>query len=246
MRSLQSKMVRSSLKIFGKFFGITMFFFCFGFSAFSEIPAETSFSSELNLDSVCSSLSANPIMKGDFVQEKTIFALNRTLKSSGVFIFSDEGIVWKTEKPFPSVMAVSLDKVIQTRADGTKTFMDASQNQIFLSISKSLSAMFSGNKNALLENFNVDFKNQNETNEWTIFLTPKDKSVSEILKSIQVSGKMNESRAKTESENPETQKTQIAEILMTESSNDTIKYIFSNQTFPKGLTQDEKNYFVFK
>lgn len=237
-------MVRSSLKIFGKFFGIAMFFFCFGFSAFC---AETGFSSEINLDSVCRSLSSNPIMKGDFVQEKTISALNRTLKSYGVFIFSDEGIVWKTEKPFPSVMAVSLDKVVQTRADGTKTFMDASQNQIFLSISKSLSAMFSGNKNALIENFNVDFKNQNETNEWTIFLTPKDESVSEILKSIQVSGKMNESRVKTESENPaENQKTQIDEIFMTESSQDTIKYIFSNQTYPEGLTQDEKNYFAFK
>lgn len=237
-------MVRSSLKIFGKFFGILMFFFCFGFSAFC---AETSFSSEINLDSVCRSLSSNPIMKGDFVQEKTISALNRTLKSYGIFIFSDEGIVWKTEKPFPSIMAVSLDKVVQTRADGTKTFMDASQNQIFSSISKSLSAMFSGNKNALIENFNVDFKNQNETNEWTIFLTPKDESVSEILKSIQVSGKMNESRAKTESENPaENQKTQIDEILMTESSQDTIKYIFSNQTYPEGLTQDEKNYFAFK
>lgn len=238
-------MVRSSLKIYGKFFGIVMSFFCFGFSAFSEGFAETSSSSEINLDSVCRSLSSNPIMKGDFVQEKTISALNRTLKSYGVFIFSDEGIVWKTEKPFPSIMAVSLDKVVQTRADGTKTFMDASQNQIFLSISKSLSAMFSGNKNALLENFNVDFKNQNETNGWTIFLTPKDESVSQILKSIQVLGKMNGTENAVKN-SAETQKTQIDEILMTESSNDTIKYIFSNQTFPEGLTQDEKNYFAFK
>lgn len=225
-----------------KAFGIAVVFSCLSFSAFC---AETSFSSEINLDSVCRSLSSNPIMKGDFVQEKTISALNRTLKSYGVFIFSDEGIVWKTEKPFPSIMAVSLDKVVQTRADGTKTFMDASQNQIFLSISKSLSAMFSGNKNALLENFNVDFKNQNETSEWTIFLTPKDESVSGILKSIQVSGKMNGTENAVKN-SAETQKTQIDEILMTESSNDTIKYIFSNQTYPEGLTQDEKNYFAFK
>lgn len=243
MRSWQSKMIRSSLKIFGKFFGIAMFFFCFGFSAFSEGSAESSSSSEINLDSVCRSLSSHAIMKGDFVQEKTISSLNRTLKSFGTFIFSDEGIVWKTEKPFPSVMAVSLDKVVQTRADGTKTFMDASQNQIFLSISKSLSAMFSGNKNALLENFNVDFKNEKNgtenKNEWKLFLTPKDESVSQILKSIQVSGKMNE-QGESQTE------TQIDEILMTESSQDTIKYIFSNQTFPERLTQYEKNYFAFK
>lgn len=203
---------------------VAFVFACLGFFAFSL---------EVDLDSVCESLSSNPIMKGDFVQEKTIFALNRTLKSSGVFIFCDEGIVWKTEKPFPSVMAVSLDKVIQTRADGTKTFMDASQNQIFLSISKSLSAMFSGDKKTLLENFNVDFKNPDELgpeNQWMIFLSPKDESVRAFLKSIQVSGKMN----------------QIDEVLIEESSKDTIKYIFSNQTFPERLTQDEKNYFAFK
>ncbi len=227
------KMVRSYLKAIG----IAVVFSFLSFSAFSEI----------SLDSVCESLSSHAIMKGDFVQEKTISSLNRTLKSFGTFIFSDEGIVWKTEKPFPSVMAVSLDKVVQTRADGTKTFMDASQNQIFLSISKSLSAMFSGNKNALLENFNVDFKNtKNGTenkNEWTLFLTPKDESVSAILKSIQVSGKMNE---QGENQTETKTETQIDEILMTESSQDTIKYIFSNQTFPERLTQDEKNYFAFK
>ncbi|MDE5898266.1 MAG: hypothetical protein K2H09_03250, partial [Treponemataceae bacterium] len=77
-------------------------------------------------DSVCENLAKHPNMTGNFTQVKTISAANRSLKSSGTFIFSLEGIMWKTERPFPSVLAVGLTSVIQTLPDGRQTVMDAS------------------------------------------------------------------------------------------------------------------------
>ncbi len=203
---------------------IFLIFFCVvGFSTFADT---------VSLEAVCGSLSENRNMTGRFLQEKTISAVNRTLRSSGIFIFSDLGIVWKTEKPFPSVMAVGLDRVVQTLPNGKKTVMDASQNQIFTSISKSLSAMFRGDQKTLVENFSTDFSGN--SSGWTVRLVPKDLSVASILGSIEVSGKFLDSRA------------QIDGILMSESSGDSIKYIFSEQKFPEELSQDEKSYFTFR
>ena len=187
------------------------------------------FSQALTIGKVCESLSSHENMTGDFVQEKTISKVNRTLKSSGDFIFSPSGIVWKTLKPFPSTMIVELSRVIQIKADGKKNVMDASGNQIFTSISKSLCAMFSGDEKELLENFYVDFSADGD--DWTLLLNPKDKSVASVLKTIAVSGKMNGTE------------TQIDQILMTEADGETIKYNFYGQKFPEELTQDEKSFF---
>ena len=170
-------------------------------------------------------------MTGNFLQEKTISSINRTLRSSGVFIFSPMGIVWKTEKPFPSVMAVGSASVVQIMPDGRKIVTDASQNQIFTGISKSISAMFCGDEKSILENFTHDFSSSGDG--WTLLLSPKDSSVKSVISSIDVSGKM------------QGNETFIKEILITEASGDTVKYVFSNQRFPKELSKDEESYFAF-
>ena len=223
-----------------------------------DASVESRASSVLTLDSVCQSLSSRPLMTGDFVQEKTILKAGRTLTSSGIFIFSEEGILWKTQKPFPSAMAVTLDAVIQTRADGKKTVTDAKGNQIFLSISKSLSAMFRGNKNELLDNFNVEFSTEGNAGQgWTIHLTPKDKTVQAILGSIEVSGAALQRGSSgagavknaaggvsgVVSSGSGAFETKIDSIYMKEMSGDTIRYTFQNHRFPESLTQDEKKYF---
>ncbi|MCR5401930.1 MAG: outer membrane lipoprotein carrier protein LolA [Treponema sp.] len=200
-------------------------------------------SNSVNLESVCSSLSSRPLMTGDFLQEKTISKAGRSLISSGIFIFSEEGILWKTQKPFASAMAVTLDSIIQTRADGKKTVTDAKGNQIFLSISKSLSALFRGNQKELLENFIVDFSYEEGSSSllfWKIHLTPKDKVVQGILGSIDVCGKIENYKKNMD---PEEIQTKIDSIFMKETSGDSIRYTFSNHKFPERLTEDEKNYF---
>lgn len=186
----------------------------------------------LTFDSVCANLSKHPNMTGNFIQIKTINAVNRALKSNGTFIFSLEGIMWKTEKPFPSTLAVGMTSVIQTKADGKKVVIDASSNQIFTSISTTLSAMFRGDAEVLKNNFNVDFSFSEDS--WKAVLTPKDKMVEVVMSMLSISGKATSTFAELDA------------IVMKESSGDTITYTFMDQKYPKELTDAEKAYFITK
>ncbi len=192
----------------------------------AAVNAETTF------DSVCGKLSEHPNMTGKFTQVKTISKVNRSLNSSGTFIFSLDGIMWKTEKPFPSTLAVGMTSVVQTMANGKQTVIDASTNQIFTSISSTLSAMFKGDAKTLNANFNVQFSSTADT--WSAVLTPKDKAVASILSSLSIGGNYTSSFA------------DLNKIVMTEATGDTITYSFFEQKYPKELTADEKSYFTAK
>lgn len=183
-------------------------------------------------ESVCRNLSEHPNMIGNFSQVKTISAVNRSMKSSGTFIFSLDGIMWKTQKPFPSTMVVGMTSVKQTLANGKETVIDASSNQIFTSISTTLSAMFSGNSEVLQNNFDVDFTSAGS--DWKAVLSPKDSMVKKILVSLSIGGKATENSADLNS------------IVMTEATGDMITYNFTDQKYPKELTDDEKAYFSSK
>ena len=191
----------------------------------------TAFAAE-TFESVCSNLAKHPNMTGNFTQLKTIAAVNRQMKSSGTFIFSLNGIMWKTEKPFPSTMVVGMTSVIQTLANGKQNVIDASSNQVFTSISTTLSAMFSGDAETLKSNFNVDFSVN--SGNWKAVLNPKDESVLKILKSISISGTCSASAADLDC------------IVMLEANGDSIRYDFTDKKYPKELTADEKAFFVAK
>lgn len=195
------------------------------FFLIASVNAET-------FDSVCKNLAKHPNMTGNFSQVKTISAVNRSMKSSGTFIFSLDGIMWKTERPFPSTMVVGMTSVKQTLANGKETVIDASSNQIFTSISTTLSAMFSGNADVLQNNFDVDFSFSGS--DWKAVLSPKDSMVKKILTSLSIGGNATENSADLNS------------IVMAEATGDTITYNFTNQTYPKELTADEKSYFSSK
>ncbi len=184
-----------------------------------------------DLKSVCDGLSKTPITKGDFTQIKTINAKGRTLKSSGKFIISLEGIMWKTLKPFPSNLIVIENAMIQIAADGKKNVMSASDNQIFQNISKTLRSVFAGDSKELENNFKVAFENK-ENGLWSVVLTPKDSTIAAVMQTLELSGS-----------STNTQVTLLS-LELQETSNNKIRYEFSNQIYPKELTTDEKAFFV--
>lgn len=184
-----------------------------------------------DLKSVCDGLSKTPITKGDFTQIKTINAKGRTLKSSGKFLISLEGIMWKTLKPFPSNLIVTENAMIQIAADGKKNVMSASDNQIFQNISKTLRSVFAGDSKELENNFKVAFENK-ENGLWSVVLTPKDSTIAAVMQTLELSGS-----------STNTQVTLLS-LELQETSNNKIRYEFSNQIYPKELTTDEKAFFV--
>ena len=188
---------------------------------------------------VCEELAKNKNTVGDFSQTKTITQSGRKLKSIGKFIISDMGIVWKTEKPFASTLVISENKMVQTSASGKKTVMDGTDNQIFQSISSVLSSLFMGNTEKLYENFEIVVKNS-DFPTWNIELSPKNQNIASVMKTFTLSGTLNSS----ENQTSQPANAILESLEITENSGNTIKYEFSNQTYPQELTNDEKQLFA--
>lgn len=189
---------------------------------------------QVSFEEVCARLARHPNTTGNFSQEKTISAAGkkRVLKSSGEFIFSLDGILWKTLKPFTSSLAVGMTSVIQTAPDGTRTVTDTSSNQVFASVASTLVSIFSGDASKLHEGFAVEF--QADGGEWRASLAPKDKTVAAVMKSIALGGRCDEGSARFDT------------IVLTEESGETVSYSFTNQKYPEELSADEKSNFSAK
>ncbi len=192
----------------------------------------------LSLEKICESLAARPNSKGDFTQIKTIKTNKRSLKSTGKFIISTYGIYWNTEKPFPTSLILTKNSMVLISANGTKSVMSGNDDQIFSNISNTLSSVFSGNVNALKENFECSFSDDGK-GSWKIFLTPKDSTIASVMNSLELSGTYegydNNGKAKA---------AVLNSLEMIEASENTIQYLFSNQKYPEELSADEKQIFI--
>ena len=200
-------------------------------------------SASVTLDTICASLSAHPNTTGDFTQTKTIKTNNRKLKSSGQYIICGQGILWSTEKPVASKLILTKDTMVQIAANGSKSVMNGKDNQIFSNISETLSCVFSGDAAALKKNFTCDFSSQpagtsNATSAssgaWTLHLTPKDSTIASVMTSLELSGTYSQNQA------------EMTKLVMTEASENSIIYEFTNQKYPKELSADEKQNFVLE
>ena len=200
----------------------------------------------LSLQDVCTGLSKNANTRGDFVQTKTINANGRQLKSSGNFIISKDGIMWKTLKPFPSTLVSTENTMIQTAANGKQTVMDGSDNQIFKNISQTLQSVFAGNSEELEALFTVKFTD-NKDGSWKTLLTPKDSTIASVMQSLELAGRDGAGLAGAAGDASAAGGQIVLDSLsLQEASSNSIRYEFSNQKYPKELTADEKAVFVVK
>lgn len=222
-------------KIYSHIFAFFLILVSSHFFLFSQ----NSNSSKINLEDICNSLASNQNTTGNFIQTKYILTNGRKLVSSGNFIICNYGIMWKTLKPFPSTLILTEEKMIQISANGTKSVMNGNDNQIFSNISETLSSVFSGNVTKLEKNFLCDFKitnieNSNSDYIWSVILTPKDSTIASVIKTLELYGRYNSSKDKNAI---------LDSLKMTEASNNTITYEFSNQQYPKELSSDDKQIF---
>lgn len=178
------------------------------------------------VESVCAGLSVSKIMRGDFIQRKDIKSLSRSFSGNGTFTISrDDGIVWNTVKPFPSLMVVGATRIVQSTPNGKSSVIDASQNPVFTQFADTIRAVFSGNSQLLFSRFDVYYL-AGANGEWQIGLVPKDSVIRSVISSMVLSGGDHLSRFK-----------------MSEPSGDTVQYDFSNLTFSGELNDAEKERF---
>jgi hypothetical protein len=175
---------------------------------------------------ICGVLSARPLIRGNFTQKRTIGKLNRSLESAGVFIIAAErGMVWDTRRPFPSVMTLGRDYLLQSGPGGERAKLDAGGNETFLRFAETISAVFSGDADKLLENFDNYFYESRGT--WTLGLTPREKTLRGFAQRIVLEGDE-----------------VIRRITLYEQNGDTLQYALSDHVFPAALEPHEAAFFV--
>ncbi|GHV54017.1 hypothetical protein AGMMS49579_13830 [Spirochaetia bacterium] len=187
-------------------------------------------SNRARFNELCAALSRHPFIRGTFSQAKTISRLNRSLVSEGNFIIArDMGMVWETLKPFPSTLITGRDYLVQSTPSGTKTRLDAQGNETFLRFSDTISAVFSGNSQKLLDNFTVYFTGS--AGVWTIGLVPSEKAIRLFATRIIMSGESSPGQA------------QIRTVILHEQNGDSIRYTLSGHSFPAALSAAERALF---
>ncbi len=226
------------------------------------LPQGATGTQEATLDSVCRSLTEHPVTAGTFVMQRRIASLPRDLRSSGSFVICGEGIAWNTLRPVRTLLAVTGDKIIQRIPDGSTNVMDGAGNQTFKSIAATLSALFSGDRATLEDNFQVSFSPAGSS--WTMTLLPKDRSVASVMTTIIMEGTQGATGGNvpdktapgggksggTPAGTAATGGTQnAAEAFLTalsidEAGGGRITYRFSDQEHRDTLTADEKAYFT--
>lgn len=174
---------------------------------------------------VLSRLVGPGVVRGKFIQTKNLTSVSRKLTSSGSFLVSrSDGILWDTQKPFPSVLVVGKQGIMQQGASGKIVRMDGDGNPVFAQFSGAMRAVFSGNSSELFSRFEVYFNSDQDV--WWIGLIPRDTTVLQVISRIILCGKDS-----------------LDNVDIIEPSGDSVKYAFTHQTFSAGLTDEEKKFF---
>lgn len=140
------------------------------------------------LAQVLSAMQQQKYLRGSFRQVRTVKKINRDFVSTGSFVIADTlGILWNMEKPFPSLTAITRDKMLQKNASGAVSQMNMKDNAVFGQVSQTIQGIFSGNRKMLEERFQIFFETGKD-GLWTIGLVPKESVIKKQISSVVLSG----------------------------------------------------------
>ena len=184
-------------------------------------------SSKSDLIEVLSDLSDAEVMKGRFVQTKAVTRIGREFESRGEFVFSgSHGIIWDVQAPFPSLLILMEESMIQRNPEGKTTVIDAAENPIFLNFASAILAVFSGDFHRLERHYGIFFNS--EGGKSSIGLIPSDQNVAQVIDSLVLSA--------TEG---------LDSLVMYEVTGDSVRYQFIIDETRDKLRNDEESLFSY-
>ena len=177
------------------------------------------------LDEVYSRISSHPIVKGNLTQEQYIKVANRSLISKGTFVMAaDKGAILEITEPFPSLMVVTNEKLVQTLPGNVVSVIDSRDNAMFKNIAKIIHSVFMADVQVLRDNFQVSVTGGPKD---VVTLIPKDPLFAILFQKITV-----------------TVGETIDSVSVIEPGGNWTNYTFSNKSFPEKLTEDERRHLV--
>ena len=182
----------------------------------AEVPSNTA---DL-LASVAAHIQRAPVLRGEFVQERTLAGFAKPLRSSGHFVAArGRGVLWVTQSPFPGELVITED-AIRERVDGSESMVvDASREPALQQVNRVLLALLQGDLAALREQFRV--AGQDDPEGWILALTPQP-PLSEAIGEIELGGN-----------------TQVNVVIIRERNGDLSRVEFHALSAGDALTADE-------
>ena len=178
------------------------------------------------LNAVCTRIAANPVVRGSFSQTKHLSRLKKDFSAAGTFLFStSDGVLWNVEKPYPSSMIMTRERLVQTTKGGKTSVLDGSGSTVFKRFADTLQAVFAGRLIVLEQDFQLYFAGT--ASQWRVGLVPREETVKALIQSLEISGDE-----------------YIRTLKLVEAGGDTTLYSFHDSASSAGLAANERAAFA--
>lgn len=128
------------------------------------------------------------VLRTDFEQVRKIDALTRPLISKGSMILSkNDGLLWSMKTPFATDLLINKEKMVQLSDDGEKSIVKAEDQPVLYNLSEIFLALFSGDLEAILKNFELE-KVTKSDEKWQVVFNPRGLILGKVMKRVELSG----------------------------------------------------------
>jgi hypothetical protein len=124
-------------------------------------------------DRIVERLASYPVVRAQFVQERTMASLTKPVISSGRLVFSREGLTWQVETP------VKLSLLYSASASPEGGALQAEMGRL-------IRALIAGDLRELRTTFDV--MPRGDLERWTLQLRPRTLEVAQYLRGIELAG----------------------------------------------------------
>ena len=124
-------------------------------------------------DRIVERLASYPVVRAEFVQERTVASLTKPVVSSGRLVLSREGLTWQVEAPVKMAIVYS--------ANGTPE-----GGAVQAEMGRLIRALIAGDLRELRTTFDVEPRGDLE--RWKLQLRPKTLEVAHYLRGIELAG----------------------------------------------------------
>jgi hypothetical protein len=142
----------------------------------------------VSLEDLQRRFSAQPVLRAEFEQQRSISGMAKPLKSSGDLLISQQkGLYWAQQKPFPLQLLLDDKRMVQTLAGQPPQVVTADNNPQMFQFNHLLTALFHADSQALEQNFALQFSDRG-SNQWRLVLKPKTTPLDKLFKTITLNG----------------------------------------------------------
>jgi len=147
----------------------------------------TASSQAVTLTDIEQKLTTHKLLRGQFIQTKTMQMFNQPLLSTGHFLLDQQqGLIWAQVRPFPVSLVLVKGKLSQQFAGQLAEVILAKDNPMVFYFSHLFLSLFKGDVAALTEQFTIIVSEKKHN--WQLLLTPKSAPLNKIFANITIQG----------------------------------------------------------